>query len=189
MNSIGLRTVAKGSSLFRKSTCRLFPACRAYSTPTISIEELNKKRPVNVDRELPDPFAANKQNRRYFWVYAVGVTVLCALIFNYEKTRSPIVNSVLYCLRRSEDAKAQLGPNIGFKSSWPWIWGTLNTVKGDIDIEFDVSGDEKSGKLKLKASRTKKFVPFDIKHFILEVNDENHTKVDLMKDPAVDFEL
>lgn len=138
---------------------------------------------------MPDPFAAKKQNRRYFWVYAVGVTVLCALIFNYEKTRSPIVNSVLYCLRRSEKAKAQLGPNIGFQSSWPWIWGTLNTVKGNIDIEFDVSGDTQSGKLRLKANRTAKFVPFDIEHFVLEVNDEARTSIDLTKDPSFDFEL
>lgn len=168
---------------------RILPSTsRCYSTSP-SLEDLNKKRPVNVDRELPDPFAAKKQNKRYFWVYAIGVTVSCALIFNYEKTRSPIINSVLYCLRRSEEAKAQLGPNIGFKSSWPWIWGTLNTVRGDIDVQFDVAGDNNSAKLKLKASRTAKFVPFDIQHFILEIDDDNHTSVDLLKDTSLDLEL
>lgn len=96
------------------------------------------------------------------------------------------MNSVLYCLRRSEQAKTRLGSNIGFKSSWPWVWGTLNTVKGDIDIEFDVSGDSGSGKLKLKANRTAKFVPFEIEHFILETNGES---VDLLKDTSFDFEL
>ncbi|SGZ49676.1 CIC11C00000001649 [Sungouiella intermedia] len=191
MNSLGLRSLARRAPIGRLSGLLLFsplcPVSRGYSTQTISVQELNKRRPVNVDRELPDPFASKKQNRRYFWVYAVGVTVLCALIFNYEKTRSPIVNSVLYCLRRSEAAKNELGANIGFKSSWPWIWGTLNTVKGNIDIEFDVCGDKSGGKLKLKASRTAKFVPFDVEHFVLEVNDG--TTVDLMKDPTLDFDL
>lgn len=186
MNFLRPRICHQGTYLIRRIHSRFLPALRTYSTPTLTVEELNKKRPVNVDRELPDPFAAKKQNRRYFWVYAVGVTVSCALIFNYEKTRSPIVNSVLYCLRRSDQAKARLGPNIGFKSSWPWVWGTLNTVKGDIDIEFDVSGDSGSGKLKLKANRTAKFVPFEIEHFILETNGES---VDLLKDTSFDFEL
>lgn len=183
--------MGKSSPIFRLSNPKrfspFFPVSRCYSTPTISLQDLNKKRPVNVDRELPDPFAAKKLNRKYFWVYAVGVTVLCALIFNYEKTRSPIVNSVLYCLRRSEAAKSELGANIGFQSSWPWIWGTLNTVKGNIDIEFDVAGDKNSGKLKLKASRTGKFVPFDVENFSLEVTDG--TTVDLKNDPTMDFDL
>ena len=128
-----------------------------------------------------------KLNKRYFWVYAVGVTLLCALIFNYEKTRSPIINSVLYCLRRSDVAKAELGPNIGFQSSWPWIWGPLNTVRGDIDVVFGVRGDSGAGKLRLKASRTLKLVPFHVHHFTLETADG--TVLDLMKDPTLDFEL
>lgn len=143
--------------------------------------------PVSVERELPDPFKKQKQNRKYFWAYAVGTTLSCVLIFNYEKTRSPIVNSVLYCLRRSEDAKAALGPNIGFESLWPWIWGTLNTVKGNIDITFKVKGDIGGGNLHLKATRTSKLVPFDIHAWTLET--ESGRVIDLAQDASVDFEL
>lgn len=145
--------------------------------------------PINIERELPDPFKEKRKNRMYFWVYAIGITALCAIIFNYEKSSSPIVNSVLYCLRRSEQGKKYLGSNIGFKSSWPWILGPLNTVKGNIDIEFDVKGDLQTGKLHLKASRSSKLVPFDLEAFELVINDANHTAVDLMKDPSMDFEL
>ncbi|PVH18333.1 uncharacterized protein CXQ87_001256 [Candidozyma duobushaemuli] len=143
--------------------------------------------PVSVERELPDPFKKKKQNRRYFWAYAVGTTLSCVLIFNYEKTRSPIVNSVLYCLRRSEHAKAALGPNIGFASSWPWIWGTLNTVKGNIDITFQVKGDTGGGNLHLNATRLSKLVPFDIHAWTLET--DSGEVIDLAKDASVDFEL
>lgn len=90
-------------------------------------------------------------------------------------------------LIRSDVAKAELGPNIGFQSSWPWIWGPLNTVRGDIDVVFGVRGDSGAGKLRLKASRTLKLVPFDVHHFTLETADG--TVLDLMKDPTLDFEL
>lgn len=144
------------------------------------------KRAVSIDKELPDPFADKRTNRRYFWVYAVGVTVSCAVIFNYEKTRSPIINSVMYCLRRSERAKTPLGANISFNSSWPWIWGTLNTVQGNIDVTFDVKGDAGRGTVKLKANRSSKYVPFDIQHFILVADGR---EIDLATDPSMDFEL
>ena len=176
-NVAGLTPKSLHAPLFN-SAIRTFAA-----VPDPAVE----RKVVNVDRELPDPFADKKLNKRYFWVYAVGVTLLCALIFNYEKTRSPIINSVLYCLRRSDVAKAELGPNIGFQSSWPWIWGPLNTVRGDIDVVFGVRGDSGAGKLRLKASRTLKLVPFDVHHFTLETADG--TVLDLMKDPTLDFEL
>ncbi|GEQ69189.1 hypothetical protein JCM33374_g2860 [Metschnikowia sp. JCM 33374] len=123
---------------------------------------------VSLDRELPDPFADKKKNIKYFWAYAVGVTVSCVIIFNYEKTQSPIINSVLYCLRRSEAAKQALGPNIGYASSWPWISGELNTVQGNIDVEFKVKGDTDKAMLKMKANRESKLVPFAVKHLFLE---------------------
>lgn len=182
MNSVGLRA-------FNRSTvgvlARASPGMSVFAR-TVSTAPAPSRKVVNVDRELPDPFADKKQNRRYFWVYSVGVFVLCALIFNYEKTRSPIINSVLYCLRRSEAAKSRLGANIGFSSSWPWVWGPLNTVKGDIDVEFGVKGDKGRATLRLKATRTLRLVPFDIHHFTLETEDG---MIDLMKDPTFDFEL
>lgn len=144
------------------------------------------KPPVTLDRELPDPFADKKKNRYYFVVYGIGVVVSCAIIFNYEKTRSPIINSTLYFLRRSSIAKEQLGEGINFASSWPWISGQLNTVQGKIDIEFQVKGSKRSGTLKLKAYRESKLVGFNVDHFILICDD---TTYDLTKDPEYIFDL
>lgn len=128
--------------------------------------------PVTVERELPDPFISQRQNRNYFWTYGIGVTLACVLIFNYEKTRSPIVNSTLYLLRMSDEVTSRLGDNIDFRSLWPWISGTLNTVSGDIDIEFAVKGSIREGMLKLRASRTSKTQPFDVHEFTLTVDGE-----------------
>ncbi|OBA23164.1 hypothetical protein METBIDRAFT_38284 [Metschnikowia bicuspidata var. bicuspidata NRRL YB-4993] len=157
------------------------PAAPAEAQPDFSAKT------VSLDRELPDPFADKKKNKKYFLLYGVGVAVSCAIIFNYEKTQSPIINSVLYCLRRSEEAKLSLGPNIGFASSWPWVWGELNAVKGIIDVEFKVKGDKQVATLKLKANRENKLVPFEVKHIYLEYPDGK--QLDLRNDPSIDFEF
>lgn len=140
--------------------------------------------PVTLDRELPDPFAKQKQNRKYFIVYGLGVALSCIITFNYEKTRSPIITSTLFFLRRSEISKQQLGGGIDYKSSWPWISGPLNTVKGDIDISFDVKGDRSGGTVKLRASRESKQHPFVVHHFLLAIDGKDF---DLTKDPKIDF--
>lgn len=141
--------------------------------------------PVTIDRELPDPFAKKKQNRRLFWVYAVGTTLACAFVFNYEKTSSPIINSVFYVLRRSDEVKQKLGANISYSSPYPWIYGPLNTVRGEIDISFGVKGDKDSGTLRLKATRESKMFPFDIHRWTLTTTD-GHV-IDLAKDVAVEL--
>lgn len=156
---------------------------RNYSQHNIPGKQLNelereinghnaKTIPVTVERELPDPFSSQKQNRNYFWTYGIGVTLACVVIFNYEKTRSPIVNSTLYLLRMSDEVTELLGDNIDFRSPWPWISGTLNTVSGDIDIEFAVKGLKRDGNLKLRATRTSKTQPFDVHEFTLKAGDK-----------------
>lgn len=147
--------------------------------------ETKVKTPVTVDREFPDPFKQQKQNRYYFVAYGIGVTLSCIIIFNYEKTRSPVINSVLYCLRRSDKIKNELGNNIDFTSSWPWISGELNTMQGRIDIEFRVGGDRNKGTLKLKATRDSKLEPFNVHEWKLIIDDG--PEIDLKKDTSVEF--
>lgn len=152
-----------------------------------SIQPVVKKRPATIDRELPDPLKLQKKNRRYFIVYAIGVAVSCAVIFNYEKTGSPIINSLMYCLRRSEVVKKALGDNIGYASEWPWIWGPLNTVQGRIDIHYKVKGDEQGAEVFLKANRSSAMQPFVVEHVYLKFDDG--TIADLLQDSSVDFEF
>lgn len=177
---------APGARVSARFPVSRLPGLRHVSAAAETQPSFSSKK-VTLDRELPDPFADKKKNVKYFWVYAVGVTVSCVVIFNYEKTQSPIINSVLYCLRRSEAAKLTLGPNIGYASSWPWISGDLNTVKGNIDVEFKVKGDNEKAMLKLKANRESKLVPFDVKHLYLEFPDGR--QIDLKTDPSFDFEF
>lgn len=176
INTILLRSIHQSSFVLNEQPTQQVPK------PT---------RQVTVDRELPDPFAAKKTNRRYLVVYTIGLAAMLAMIFNYEKTGSPIITSTLYFVRRSKIANERLGDGIDFSSSWPWIKGPLNTVRGNIDIEFNVKGDKGNGTLKLKATRESKMDPFDIHHFVLDIKDEygNVTSYDLLKDPDVQFAL
>ncbi|KAL7662528.1 Uncharacterized protein ABC855_g4775 [[Candida] zeylanoides] len=144
-------------------------------------------RPVTVERELPDPFAFRKQNYYYFTCYGLGVVLACVFIFNYEKSSSPVITSVLYFLRRSEQALAALGDDINFAHQWPWIWGTLNTVRGDVDISFEVKGSKQSGVLVLKANRDSKSDQFRVRQWELQLNDAANTRIDLMRDASVRF--
>lgn len=171
--------------------------CRTIHQSTRILNEQQKPqqpqhhRQVTVDREFPDPFAKKKTNRRYMVVYAIGLTAMLAMIFNYEKTGSPIITSTLYFVRRSKIANERLGEGIDFLNSFPWISGPLNTVRGNIDIVFSVKGDKGTGRLKLKATRESKMNPFDIHHFLLEIKEEDGKLVDydLLKDPDVQFAL
>ncbi|CAK9441340.1 uncharacterized protein LODBEIA_P52090 [Lodderomyces beijingensis] len=154
------------------------------------VMQSNGRPQIAVDKELPYPYARRDENRKYFVIFAVGITVACAVIFNYEKSSSPIVGSVLYYLRRSTVGQDALGGDIEFASSWPWIWGTLNTVQGHIDIKFKVKGSEQSGWLILKANRESKRHPFIVDKFLLEVDSKDaKVQYDLMTDPEYEFDL
>lgn len=142
--------------------------------------------PVTLDREFPDPFVRQKQNRWYFVTYGVGVVIACAIIFNYEKTTSPLITSTFFILRRSQVATELLGPTIGYSLQWPWISGPLNTVQGRVDISFAVKGEKSEGTIYLKAARESKQHPFVFERFALVVDGKEH---DLTKDPAIEFAL
>lgn len=183
MLNVGNRNVS-GGYLRHK----LLPlASKKFSSSSIGSEY--GKRPIRIERDLPDPFAERKQNINYLLVYFISITAACAIIFNYEKTRSPVTNSVLFCLRRSQQVKDALGSNIGFQSSWPWVKGSLNSFKGIVDIEFSVSGTKNSGIVHLKATRDSPDKSFKVTLWTLEVNDYENTTIDLRKDPNIKAEF
>lgn len=165
------------------------PAAKLPPPPAAPVAENGPviRRPVTVDREFPDPFEAKKKNRYYFVAYGIGVTLACVIVFNYEKTRSPVINSVFYCLRRSEASKQALGANIGYTSSWPWISGELNTMQGRVNITFKVKGDKNEGTVKMRATRANKLHPFDVHEWTLTIRDG--PVIDLLKDTSVNFGL
>ncbi|RCK58812.1 hypothetical protein Cantr_07310 [Candida viswanathii] len=75
-------------------------------------------------------------------------------IFNYEKTESPIVNSTLYFLRRSQDSIDLLD------------WVLISRAVGHGSRERNKG----TGVVKLKATRESKLHPFDVELFVLEID-------------------
>jgi cytochrome c oxidase assembly factor 1 len=149
-----------------------------------STVDAHGKKPMTVERELPDPFKDRNRNRIQFVSFWILMGVSAVLIFNYEKTTSPIVTTTLHFLRRSQIIREVLGDKIDFSSFFPWISGELNQVKGVVNIKFEVSGTKKSGIVRLVADRENKNQDFLIHEWSLTVDDKTY---DLFDDKTVDF--
>ena len=97
-------------------------------------------------------------SRSYTWlktlpIFTALITISALAIFNYQKSSSSTVNSILYALRTSEQARDLLGDEIYFASKVPWIRGELNQLQGRIDIRFWVKGRKNSGKVRFVSRR------------------------------------
>lgn len=182
---LSLRQVTSQIGSIRFTSGEASASSSSSSSTSSTRKERNTKRPVTVARDLPDPFKNKNRNKKYFFGYGIGVLISCIIIFNYEKTTSPILNSVFYFLRRSDVVKQTLGEEIRYKSAWPWISGELNTVKGRIDISFSVTGDKSEGIVRFKASRESKLESFKIHHWELVTHDGK--VIDLKHSDSMDF--
>ncbi|KIX92223.1 uncharacterized protein Z520_12104 [Fonsecaea multimorphosa CBS 102226] len=125
----------------------LVPPPREGSGPLLS------RRPDRALPDLPRPMIS-------IWlktlpVFIVLVTVSSLAIFNYEKSSSSTVNSILYALRTNEHARELLGDEIYFASKLPWISGELSPMQGVIDISFWVKGTRGTAKTKFVSLRRK----------------------------------
>lgn len=89
-------------------------------------------------------------------IFVVIVTLSSLAIFNYQKSSSSTVNSILYALRTNETAREILGDEIYFASKTPWIRGEMNQLHGRININFWVKGRKGSGRVKFHSARTRR---------------------------------
>lgn len=97
---------------------------------------------VVVERELPKPPPPSK--RRWLWtgigvgavVWAVGL----GAALNHQRLSSSVVHGTLFMVRYDPRVIALVGDHVDYADSWPWISGTVNHLKGKIDIGFDVKG-------------------------------------------------
>ena len=103
------------------------------------------------------------------------------LIFNNERSDNPSVNNTLLELRRNKKFRDLLGNNIRLDGTIvPWISGTLNQVKGDVDISFYVIGNKnKRAKVFFKAEKNADEMNFRIVHWYFYLEDEPDVKYDL----------
>ncbi|OCT51630.1 Cytochrome c oxidase assembly protein 1 [Cladophialophora carrionii] len=109
----------------------LVPPPREGSGPLLS------RRP---DRALPDLPAGISVWLKTLPIFVLLITVSSLAIFNYEKSTSSTVNSILYALRTNIHARDLLGDEIYFASKLPWISGELSPMQGVINIRFRVKG-------------------------------------------------
>lgn len=65
---------------------------------------------------------------------------------NYQRQSSSVVHGTLFTVRYDPRVRALLGENVGYADSWAWIDGSVNHLKGQVNIKFDIKGD--NGKYK-----------------------------------------
>ncbi|KAG0173485.1 hypothetical protein DFQ28_007116 [Apophysomyces sp. BC1034] len=95
-----------------------------------------------VERELPAPTPISRRWRLAGGV-AVGAVVwggVLASSMNYQRTSSSVVNGTLFTVRYDPRVIELLGDKVDYADQWPWISGTVNHLKGRVDVSFDVSG-------------------------------------------------
>ncbi|CAO3628675.1 unnamed protein product [Mucor fragilis] len=116
------------------------PLARTLLTSTSRRQFASKT--VVVERELPKPPPPSK--RRWLWtgigvgavVWAVGL----GAALNHQRLSSSVVHGTLFMVRYDPRVIALVGDRVDYADSWPWISGTVNHLKGKIDIGFDVKG-------------------------------------------------
>ncbi|OQV01377.1 hypothetical protein CLAIMM_06749 [Cladophialophora immunda] len=140
----------------------LVPPPREGSGPLLS------RRP---DRALPELTRPISIWLKTLPVFIVLVTVSSLAIFNYEKSSSSTVNSILYALRTNEHVRELLGDEIYFASKLPWISGELSPMQGTIDISFWVKGTRGKAKTKFVSLRKSRGGFFETLEWSLQMED------------------
>ena len=114
--------------------------------------------------------------KSYTWlktlpIFILVITISSLGIFNYQKSSSSTVNSILYALRTNETARELLGDEIYFASKVPWIRGELNQLHGRIDISFWVKGRRQQGRVKFASVRKRRDGFFETLEWSLTTDD------------------
>ncbi|KAH6645787.1 cytochrome oxidase complex assembly protein 1-domain-containing protein [Truncatella angustata] len=129
---------------------------------------LMERRP---DRELPSVESVSFRWMRTFPIFVFLITLSSLAIFNYQKLSSPTVSSTLYALRTSRKAREYLGDEIYFAQQIPWISGTMNQLRGVIDISFRVKGNRNEGVMRFVSFRPGPKAMFETTEWSLETKD------------------
>ncbi|KAF3936482.1 hypothetical protein ABW19_dt0208973 [Dactylella cylindrospora] len=98
-----------------------------------------------VDRELPD-VTPSRSYLIHFPLFLLSMYIAANILFNYQRSSSSVVSSTLYALRVNPEAREVLGDEIVFKAKTiPWIYGTMDQLRGRIDISYKVRGTKGVG--------------------------------------------
>lgn len=161
------------------------PVSRVVSKRMLASQEAkvvlkDKNKPMRIDRELPDPTKDINKRRIQFVSFIILMGGSLAMIFNYEKTQSPVITNTMYHMRRSPKIREVLGDQIDFDGIVPWVHGELNQVAGKVNIRFYLRGSKGAiGTVKLVADRENQRQEFLIHEWSVTVADK---KYDLLEE-------
>ncbi|KAI8975391.1 cytochrome oxidase complex assembly protein 1-domain-containing protein [Mycotypha africana] len=126
---------------------RLLTVSRPLAQPALhnarrQIASSIKSKTVVVERELPQ--VSSPLRKRWIWTGAgVGAVVWAVGLgaaMNHQRLSSSVVHGTLFMVRYDPRVIELLGDHVDYARSWPWISGSVNHLKGKIDIGFDVKG-------------------------------------------------
>ncbi|KAJ1731563.1 cytochrome oxidase assembly protein 1 [Coemansia biformis] len=155
----GLRWAAAAGPRPRGYTAqRVAPARLVPETPGRGWADAHAKNPeFAVERELLPPKSRRREVGIFVAVAAVTWGLGTVIAFNYQRMTSTPVTAALFTARHNEEVCEVLGKQLNFRSSFPWITGSISHLKGFVDVEFEVAGDKGvDGRLVLKSRRTGK---------------------------------
>jgi len=130
------------------------------------------------DRELPEVADIGFRWGKTLPLFLLGVAACSVAIFNYQKLSSPVVASTLYALRTSRKAREYLGDEIYFRHQIPWISGSMNQLRGRINIAFRVKGTRNEGLMRFVSFRPGAKAMYETSEWSLETDDGE--KIDLL---------
>ncbi|KAI8089379.1 cytochrome oxidase complex assembly protein 1-domain-containing protein [Halteromyces radiatus] len=95
-------------------------------------------------RDLPP--APTKSRRPWYIGGAILGTVVWVVglssALNYQRLSSSVVSGTLFMVRYDPRVIELVGDKVDYADSWPWISGTVNHLKGKVNIAFDVTGSK-----------------------------------------------
>jgi hypothetical protein len=127
----------------KKSSFRIQPTNIKFSlfSSTTTANKTSKK-PQSLPRPLPE---FKNKTTQYIIFGIIGVSFWIGAIitsFNYQRLNSSTVQGSLFNLKYHPEALELLGKNINFVSSFPWIKGSINHLKGQVNFQYTVKGDK-----------------------------------------------
>ncbi|KAI7899262.1 cytochrome oxidase complex assembly protein 1-domain-containing protein [Cokeromyces recurvatus] len=132
------------SSRSKLFTLNVVAFSRPATTTTTTRRLLTTGKTVVVERELPRP--APPSRKRWLWAGA-GVGALVWFVglgaaLNHQRLSSSVVHGTLFMVRYDHRVISLIGDKVNYADYWPWISGSVNHLKGKIDIKFRIRGSK-----------------------------------------------
>jgi cytochrome c oxidase assembly factor 1 len=100
----------------------------------------------------------NYHKRQFWFTFPIFIALMAGsglVLFNYQKQESSVVLSSMYALRVNQKARELLGENIQMADRFPWIWGSIDSLHGNVDVEFRVKGARAMGSMRFRCIRNR----------------------------------